>query len=345
MSILDLLRRREPGAHEQGKRDKRSKHEIAEMTERVLGLSPRLRLVPHYQKRLGPKIGLALDVVRGLAAGLPAPREASAVAWGSDPYIHAFFGTAHDVELAFSRSADLREFFEHAPDAREAYAVLGMAMAERHTLGVALEGDVMRTDVQQTTICFSDHQVRICGRTDAGLREEIVRRMLDQLALEGLARFAAGMSRRNVIERELELLKARLHLLERRGTGMRSVVGGGSEVAPAEHARLREQIEENAQELARLGVASDALERQIDGLGEVFEEAGSRFSLEHRNIRLSRMNVLLPEQSTAPGDAIDLQSARVPGDPPLVRTFALVRFARAGMLSPMSLLDEAERLL
>lgn len=339
MSILNWLRRRDAGAHPH------DEQEIAGLTERVLRLSPRLRLVPRYEQRLGPAIGMALDYVRGLVAGLPAPLEASKAAWGSDPYIHAFFGTAHDVELAFSRSSDLREFFEASAGAQDACAVLGMTMTERHTLGVALEGDAMRAEVPQTTVSFSDHQVRICGTTDAALREEIVRRMLDQMVLQSLSNIAADTSRRDVLEREHGLLKARLRLLERQSTGMRSVMGGDEQADAGERARLREQIEQNDRELGELGDKSGALDRQLEGMAAVFKDARSCFSIESQRRRLSLMNVLLPEGSTVPGHELELLTARVPGDPPLVRTFALVRFARAAMLSCTSLLDEAERLL
>jgi hypothetical protein len=339
MSILDWLRGRGAGAREHDKR------EIVETTERLLRFSPRLRLVSRYQQRLGPKVGTALDYIRPLVAGLPAPREASVSAWGTDPYIHAFFGTAHDVELAFSRAPELREFFDASTNAQEAYAVLGMEMTERSTLGVALEGDVMRTDVPQVTMNFSDHQVRICGQTEAALREEIVLRMLDQLALQGLANFAGGSSRHEELERERGLLKSRLRLLERQGTGMRSVLGGGGEKDPGEVALLRGQIEQNDRELAALRDQSGALDRQLECLAEVLTDARSCFSVQSLHVRLSRMNVLLPEGNTAPGDELDLLTAHVPGDPPLVRAFSLVRFARAGMLSRTSLLDEAERLL
>jgi hypothetical protein len=339
MSILSWLRRDGAGGH------KHDKKELAELAGRVIRFNPRLSLVSHYEKRLAPNLGIALDYVRDVVAGVPAPREASEAAWGTDPYIHAFFGTAHDVVLAISRSSDLRDFFDAAANAQEAYAVLGMEMTERRTLGVALEGDVMRAEVPQTTVSFIDHQVRICGRTDAALRDEIALRMLDQLALHGLANIAAETARRNTLEREHGLLKARLRLLERQGTGMRSMLGGNGRTDPGERERLREQLEQNDRELSELTDQSGALERQLDGLAGALADAGSCFSIERQHWRLSRMNVVLAEGSTVPGDDLELLTARVPGDPPLVRTFALVRFARAAMLSRMDLLDEAERLL
>ncbi|WP_427308885.1 hypothetical protein [Cupriavidus sp. H39] len=339
MGFLGWMRRRKTQV------SARQSQEITELAERVTRLSPRLRLVPRYQQRVRPALVQALDYVRGLIQGLPAPRDASKQAWATDPYIHAFFGTPHDVELGFSRSPELREFFEQSVDTAQAYAVLGMAMTERRTLGVALEGDVMHSDVPQTTINFSDHKVRIIASTEAALREEIVQRMFDQLTLEGLARFASGKSRREVLERERTLLVARLRLLEKQGTGMRSVLGGEVEAGPGEQARLREQVAENDQELAQLGNDAGALERQLECLAEVFTDARAFLSIEQRPLRLSAMNVLLAPESAAPAHEINLLTAHVPGDPPLVRSFALVRFARGGMLSSSALLDEAASLL
>lgn len=339
MGFLGWMRRRKTQV------PARESREIAELTERVTRLSPRLRLVPRYQQRVRPALEQALDYVRGLVQDLPAPRNASKEAWASDPYIHAFFSTPHEVELGFSRSPELREFFAQSPDSAQAYAVLGMAMAERRTLGVALEGDVMRSDVPQTVISFSDHKVRIIACTEAALREEIVRRLFDQLALESLARVAAGKSRRNVLEREQALLVARLRLLERQGTGMRSMLGGDGDGGSGEQATLRAQVAENDRELAQLGRDAGALERQLECLAEVLTNARSFLSIEPRHLRLSAMNVLLAPESTAPAHEIELLTARVPGDPPLVRSFALVRFARGDMLSSGALLDEAARLL
>ncbi len=289
--------------------------EIAELAERVTRLNPRLRFVSHYQRQLQPALEHALDYVRELVRCIPAPHQATAHTWGSDACIHAFFGTPRDVAPTLSRSPELRDFFDRSPQTQIAHAVLGMAMTRRTTLGVALEGEVMRSDVPQTNICFSDHKVRIISDTDAALRAEIVRRILDQLALEGLARFAAGKSRRDVLDREQTL------------------------------AKLREQIAGNEHELSQLAVSTGVLERQLACLTETLMDAHTSFTIDHDNLRLSATNVLLAPDNPAPACELELLTAHVPGDPPLVRTFTLVTIARADMLSALALLDEAERLL
>ena len=159
-------------------------------------------------------------------AAVPPVREASRAAWAADPYLQAFFATADDIPLAFSRAPDLRAYFEQNPGLPEAFAVLGMEMAERKVLGMALEGEIVRRDVEQTTVRFGDYRVRICGRSEDDLKAEIERRLVDQLALEGLARIVADQSRRKELEQARALLKSRLQMLERKGAGMRGALGG-----------------------------------------------------------------------------------------------------------------------
>lgn len=345
MTVLNWLRRR--GKHPEGARDA----ERAVLAERVTRLCPYVRLVGGYRRRLAPALAIADRYVHDVVAGLPPASLASEATWNSDPYIHAFFGTAQDVMPVFSRSPDLRDYFSNSASPAEAYCVLGMEKLERRTLGVALEGDVMRTEVPQTTVSFTDHRVSICAATEAALREEIACRMLDQFALQALAEVAGGTSRRDRIEREQALLTTRLHLLEKQGVGMRSVLGEGEGAQADESARLREQVAQNEAALAALSAAggqggrAGMPERQLHALVDVLTHAEASFSVEREAVRLSPMNIVLPPGSAGPGADLQLMTARVPGDPPLVRTFSLVCVARAGMLSPMQLLDEAARML
>jgi hypothetical protein len=317
----------------------------ADITERLLDLNPQLRLVKGHAQRLGPAIGTALGYVNGIIAAVPPPREASAAAWAHDPYIHAFFTAPEDIARSLSRSADLRAFFDQHPDAQQAFAVLGMALTEKHILGVALEGETMRRDVVQLTVSFSDHQVRVCGRTDQELRRDLVRRLVDQLGLDALSRIAAGKSRRELLEEEKALLKVRVTMLERQGVGLRAVMGHEAGPGADELAQLRERLAENARNLGALGIRSEALERELGQLCAVLQAPAAYIFTETRQYRLDRMNVALDPGSSAAGPELAVQLARIPTTPPQLRAFALVRFARADLLPAVSMFDEAARLL
>ncbi|MES2538366.1 MAG: hypothetical protein V4632_21110 [Pseudomonadota bacterium] len=339
MGILSWL------LHPDNPADSQNRQQINDTVERVMQLHPHLRLARHYQTRLAPAVATSHKYLGTLVESLPAPREATAAAWASDPYIHAFFAAPDDVARVMSRSEDLRAHFETNGDLPEAHAVLGMEMSERHVLGVGLEGGTLRRDVPQTTVSFSDHQVRLCGRTDAELRYEIVRRLLDELALEGMARIAEDTSRRVALGRERALLKTRRQLLERQGSGIRAVIGSDAAADAGELARLATQIVENEQNLKSLGLQEDALDRALDRVCEVFAEPAQHIYVLHKRLRLDRMNVVREDSSTQGGEELVFDLARIPATPPRMRAFSLVRFARADMLAAKSMFDEAARLL
>jgi hypothetical protein len=318
---------------------------IAGAVERIVALSPHLSMARRYQARLEPAVAAALRHVDGIVAGIPPAREASAAAWSLDPAIHAFFSGADAVAPALSRSRDLRAFFEQHPGLAEAHAVLGMAMHEKRVLGVALEGETMRRDVVQETVGFSDHQVRICGSSEPELRDEIGRRMVAQLGLQGMARYAAEQTRRGLLESERALLRTRLRLLERKGAGMGGLVGGDEAAGADELARLQEAMADNEAAMQRLGLRSEALDRELAEVCAVLADPAAHLFVRTKRCILNKMNVVQPPGEPDRGDELVFQVAQVPTVPPQARAFTLVRIARADLCTATGLLDEAARLL
>ncbi|HTH61219.1 MAG TPA: hypothetical protein VL689_13800 [Paraburkholderia sp.] len=314
---------------------------VREALERAVRLAPELRLASGYERRLANGARVSLHHVGDLVAALPPAREASAQVWSTDSLIHAFFAGPNDVADAMSRSTDLRRFFDAHPAADEAYAVLGMALDERRTLGAQQEGDAVRVDAVRTTVSFSDHQVRVCAATEPELRREIVLRVLDQLTLEGLARTAVSTARRAALEQEQALLKTRLKLLDRAGVGVSDVVGGAEPASLAELARLHAQIEENERDLAKLGLRSDALKLELEQIGEVLDDPGTYIDVTVRPMRLDLMNVVVDDAASTPAAQLELRVARVPAHPERVRAFSLVRFARRDLLPAPRIADHA----
>jgi hypothetical protein len=319
--------------------------QLAEAVGRIVALSPHLRMARRYEARLEPAVKVALRYVAGLVAAIPPAREASAAAWSHDPAIRAFFTGAETVAPVLSRSRDLRAFFEQNPALPEAWAVLGMAIHEKRVLGAALEGETMRRDVVQETVGFSDHQIRMCGRSEAELRAEIVRRLVAQLGLQGMARYAAQQTQRGLLESERALLRTRLQLLERKGAGVGTLFGGDEEADAGQLARLQEAIAENEAAVERLGLRSEALDRELAEVCAVLADPAAHLFVSTRRCVLNRMNVVLPPASAEEGDEVVFHVAQLPTVPPQTRAFTLLRFARNDLQSASGLLDEASRLL
>lgn len=336
MGMFNWLR-----SNDDARTERQEPEQVREAIDRVMALNPRLGMAQRCRERLAPAVAASLRYATDLVTSLPAPHEASARTWASDLYMRAFFARPEELTGRISHSEELRAYFEQDPESEHAYAVLGMAMIERRVLGVALEGDAVRRDVAQTTVCFGDHRVRICVRSESDLRREIVKRVIDQLALTGLAKLAKDP--RDALDQGRALLKTRLLLLQREGTGMRSVCGGGVPVAPEELVQLEAQIEENSQRLSDLRVPTDALERRLDGVCHVLMEPDKYVRLTKKKIRLDRMNVVQTRDSVQAADDLEFHIAHIPTSPPQVRAIALVRFARAELLPGGLLLDQAMR--
>ncbi|PLZ04123.1 hypothetical protein CY652_00060 [Burkholderia sp. WAC0059] len=317
--------------------------QTAELIARVLRLSPTLKLARRYRARLAPALQVSFDYVAGLVGRVPAAREASALSWSTDPYIHAFFAAPGEVAPALSRSPELHAWFDLHPLAQHGYAVLGMAMTERRVFGVEQQGDAVRVDVARTTLSFDDHQVRVCGETEVELRREIVQRVVEQIALEGLARIGDDESRRDALEEERALLRTRLQLLAHQGAGTSGMLGGHAAAPTADVAgvaRLQARLDRNAQALARLGLKTDALERELDVICDVLSHPEAHTQVETRRVRLDRMNVVVDDDSRdcAP---IEFPLARIPASPLGVRAFSLVRFERADLTVSTGVFDAA----
>jgi len=341
MSILNWWRGRSGGAS-----DALDRQRVDEAIERVVQTTnPKLRFAARYHARLAPAVRTALAYVSEVVAAVPPMREASRAAWANDPYLQAFFATADDIALAFSRAPDLRAHFEQNPAVPEAFAVLGMEMTERRVLGMAVEGEILRRDVEQTTVRFGDYRVRMCGRSESELKAEIERRLVDQLALEGLARIVADQSRRKDLEQAGALLKSRLQMLERKGAGMRGALGGEA-VGQDELMRLQSQLEKNTRSLGDLGGGAKMLDFELEHICKVLAEPAQHFYVSKRTLRIDRMNTVVEEGSAQPSTELEFPVARVPGTVPAeMRAFALMRFPRAELLPAARLFAEAARLV
>lgn len=342
MGLLDRLF----GAKDAGREPEDPR--LREMVAQVLEMHSLLKLAPRCEARLAKAMAPALSHIQQLIAGVPRAHQATTAAWSSDPYVRAYFAAPDDIARVLARSQALHGYFDANPGAADAYAVMGMTMTERHTLGVARVGEHARSDVPQTTLGFSDHHVRLCGADEESLREEVARRMMEQIAIEGLAKVAAGTTLRQDLEQERALLAARLRLLEQQGAGLRAMMESPDAPGDAgELARVQAEAQKNEQRLAALGPRSEMLSRQLDTLCDAFANAAELLQVSTLQRRIDRMNVVVQGGvgDEAGSHLLQLRVARVPGDPPQHRALAILQVARADMPRAANLLDNAERLL
>lgn len=263
------------------------------LVERAIAtVDPLISQVPGHERRLASALRHAQAYCADIAARIPGPYEISRAAFATDPLVHALFGSADDIELMLARSQCVRE---HLPTLAtltgQCCALLGMRHREKAGFGVALEGGVVRADVPQKTLYFSDHTLAEPSPDLAAARLRLADVLFDGL-LKGFGAHVADVrAERDSLHRD----RATVHACVRSGTD------------PETHTRRLAALEE------RLRATADALEpaRLLDTLVETLAHPEAQLRLDPVSIRVDRSGVITGRGEAAAGDGDTLHFAEL----------------------------------
>ena len=327
MGILDWFKNR-PGQYDP---DRASAELVQWASDKAATLiNPRLKLLPNYQKRLQPAIETTVAFLRSQITTFPVAHQLSPQNWSSDPSLRAFFVAASDITAVIGRSDNLRTLFDKFPDLDEACVVLGMAIKEQKTFGMALQGDIVQRDVAQITVSFSDHRARICRHDEPRLRRIIGLEVYEYLLAHALAEIGEERAERKELQENRSLIRSRLRLLQQHGPGLGSMFGGDP-AKQEEQAKLTAELAENEKKLEAIGNNENLLESEFECLSSVLSNPERTLHFEAQNLRLNTMNVVLEESSTDRINDVGFSIAELNGTPPVRRAFVLARVARSEM--------------
>lgn len=141
-----------PAAHADGP--------VADALTRVAGVvGPVVAGESAFSRRLAEPVRHALDYCDSLVEAVPGVIDIDRHAFADDPLVHALFAAPADIDTMLGRSLHLRDYLDARPlaDEEHLYSLLAMRRHEKPVLGVALEGDTLRSDVPQTLLYFADH--------------------------------------------------------------------------------------------------------------------------------------------------------------------------------------------
>jgi hypothetical protein len=307
-------------------------------------IDPRLKLVPGYQEKLGAGVRRTVQYLRSVVPEPPPPIELSRKSWGTDPRVNAFFAAAENVPAVMGRSRELRVFFDDPANAGagEAVALLGMEMREQNVLGVALEGGMLKHDVAQTTVSFSDHRIVMPAPTLGDARFELGRRILQGLTQIALQRIEAIQSRQQNLEQARGRLATKLRVLQGRSAGLHSLAEH-PEAHAADIESLRQELEQTQSQLTDTKLSLATLDGYIAQVNEVLMHPEQHVTLEIFRLRVNRMGFKVAEDSAEP--ASDLTLAKISVGPEFTRVVAAVTCRRDEMPPREDLLAQAEKFL
>jgi len=303
-------------------------------------VEPRLRLASHYRDKLAGNVAHTIAYLRQLGTRLPRqPLELSRAAWSSNPHIRAFFAAADDVPKCIGHSDAVREFFDSHAASAQAYALLGMQRRERTVLAPRLEGEVMRQDVEQTTVSFDGHRLLAVAPDFAQCRLEVGRRIMERLAQLVLARVVQGSQQAQDRQLEKALLATRLRMLRSARDGMAPLVSEGADI--------EQQIQKVERELKEITVepvvARTSLDATFEQINAVLAQPEQHIALAQTTMRVDRMGIKVDAGSTGEADLLDLGELSI-GDG-LRATIAFVQIARDELPPQEDLLAQAQRSL
>jgi len=288
--------------YRQHKADKAAAHtrdrELRNAIEHVVDeINPRIRGLNTYRKKLRPCVERALDYCSELVIHVPESIEVSSKTWGKEPTVKALFSGAEDLRRVFSRSPEVRDFFDLHTSAGCCYALLSMERRERTVLGMEMRGDVIKRDVKQTAVSFTDHRVVKPSLSEAELKINLEQRAFDTLISCALVKITELVAARHLLEEQQQLREMQLKITALKNRTLGSLV---------EVEALRAQEDRTGQSPEQASARLTTLEDYIDRISDVLGNPQSHLRLSHISMRLSNLNIKLNEQSTDTGHVLKL---------------------------------------
>ena len=250
----------------------------------VDGTDRRLRALGKYRKRLRAPVATAVQHVIELIDALPPVVEMTPGNYGSDPRLRMAFVSPDHLNDTLTRFWTVRDYLSSAPRPLpdDIFGLLTMRQHEQRVLGMELDGGLLKRDVLQTAVSFTDHQFLAPAAGERRTRRELKRRAFDFLLSRAKEELLAAKASRSDLVKQRRQLRSELETLEI-GEGRRPSRGAGS--PPADAGFLQAQIHAIDAELGPFGKADLSLEDSLRRLEAVLGEPQAWLSL--RTVRLS----------------------------------------------------------
>ena len=260
---------------------------LLEAIERAVDrVEPRLKQAGGYPGRYRGAIALALHYSDQLAGAIPGPLELDPEHFNRNPMVRAVFPMQEDIQRMLLRSKTMREFQRGPDDGPDIHALMGMRRYEKNIFGMEIEGEVLRRDVAQQSITFSDHNLSCITSEETGARALVAWRIFDSL----IAQVA------NHIE---SLLQEKIQVGQRRDEVLARLHGANAE----DRAAL---LQEASQLLTLLTVATQRL--NLDHLPALFDTLlhtpETLVRLEQQQFRLDAMGIQRNQADTGISHAL-----------------------------------------
>lgn len=249
-------------------------------------VEPRLRQAGGYPQRYADAVGRAWSYCRDLAARVPGPVEINRQAFARDPMVHALFSSPEGIVQALVKSRAVREWHQAPEKSRDVFALMGVRRWEKDVFGMEDQGGMLRRDVAQKAVYFSDHTFSNLGDSLPDTHDQLARQFLASLLARVKDRLEALRQNRLELERERDELRARLR---------------SSPEKEAHQARLQQTLSSLSEAVAALDLRAYA-----DHFDAILLHPEQFLGLHPLSMSLDAMGIRQPQETPGPSHALNL---------------------------------------
>jgi hypothetical protein len=315
--------------------------------ERVVdGTDPRLRAVPHFQRKLWEPVERAVHYVVEHAATLPPAIAFDRRHFTTDPRLRALFANPEHLLESLSFNPALRGSLQPATDSppTEIFAALRMERTEKTVFGVELHGDRVLRDIQQTAVNFHNHHIAFPATSEAATRQELQKRAFDYLIEAALQRLLSIRARKNQLEQQQRrLLQQKAQVLKSARLGLAPLIANPSTPRLPDSATTERQLREIEAELRLVRADSATIGEQLALVAATLREPGQHLRLERISLTLDHMNIRVPAHSPRASNTLTFDEVLIDNRHRFI--ILLVRVPSSEIPPPPDFFAEAQRLL
>jgi hypothetical protein len=170
-----------------------------------------LAVTPGFAARLAAPVAHAREFCARLVDSLPPAVSISRQSFASDPLVHALFASADDIGAMLAASEPVRTYLAEPLSWQEDsfIALMAARRVDKKVLGVALQGEIITTDVPQTLLQFSNQTVILPADSPASARSAFLEAAFDSLLLTFAEHLAHSREAYRSLQAEREMERAR----------------------------------------------------------------------------------------------------------------------------------------
>lgn len=305
--------------------------DIEEAIEHVVeSIEPSMRYVPGYKNILQEAVTTTLDYISNLVDKIPGPLFISTSTYTIDPQVNAYFSTADRISEIFSNSIELRSFFESTENINidEACALLCMHVEEKIVAGMELQNDIIRRDVMQKRLNFSEYKILSPARNEAEVRLGIKQCIFNGIITYALQEIVDIKQQKLGLELHLNKLKSKLKTRQSNGGGLSKLLSGATEMVVSED--IYQEISDSQKQLEQLPSSWDAPRYYLECIKNTLSQPENFITLKSMTYDITKMGIISTGETSETVNSIQINKIVIANV--LERAVAIVRYNRNELL-------------